>query len=90
MFFGELLVILSGSSQDALRVSRVCQTNPRYYDKVIGVSGSDTEADVIRHLGQPHSVSIDDDGLSKRSFFERYNLMLQFEQARVVAICAGA
>lgn len=89
MFFGEQLVIFSGESEDALRVYRICLTEPRYYDRVIGVAGSDTEAEVIRHLGQPDSVSINDDGLRKQSSFERYNLMIVFEKARADTICVG-
>jgi hypothetical protein len=90
MFFGDLLVILSGRSQEQLRVSRICQTDPRPYHNVIGVSGSEAEADVIRHLGQPDTVRVDEDGLAKRSFFDRYNIVIGFERARVTVICVGA
>lgn len=88
-FGGGLLVTFSGMSEDAWRVSRVCQTNPNYWEKLIGVSRGDAEADVTRHLGQPDSIRIDDDGLSKLSFFEDYNLTIRFERARVVGYCVG-
>lgn len=89
MRFDDLVVFLGGGSEESRRVYRVCLSAPRSYDRVIGVSGSDTEAEVTSHLGQPDSVKIDDDGLGKRSSFERYNLMIRFEKARVVGICVG-
>ncbi|MBY9067624.1 hypothetical protein K1X12_11995 [Hyphomonas sp. WL0036] len=90
MRFDDLAVFFDRDSEGSWHVFRICLTAPRYYDKVIGVSGSDTEAQVVRHLGQPDSVSVDDDGLGKRSSFERYNLLVRFEKARVAGICAGA
>lgn len=76
-------------SEGASQVSLICLTEPQRFHRVIGVSGSDTEEEVIRHLGQPDSVEIDDNGLSKWSSFERYNLFVRFEKARVVGICVG-
>ena len=89
MVFDDLLVLFKGSSEEALRVSRVCLTAPRAYQEVIGVGGADSEKDVVRHLGQPDSEKIDADGLGKQSYFDQYNLMLRFEKAQVSGICVG-
>lgn len=89
MFFDDLLVLLKGPSKDKITVFRVCDTKPKYYDKVLGISGSDSERSVIRHLGEPDEVVIDDDKLGKASHFDRYNLMIRFKKAQVEAICVG-
>ena len=89
MAFDDLFVLFRGSSDSSLTVYRVCLDHPRYYKGVIGVSGADAEDHVIRRLGKPDKVIVADDGLSKFSYYEKYNLMLRFVRARVAAICVG-
>ena len=89
MSFDDIEVYFDRSSEGASLIARICLTQLAYSDGVIGIAGMNTEAEVIRHLGQPDSVSINDDGLSKWSSFERYNLTVRFKKARVYDICAG-
>jgi hypothetical protein len=90
MKFDHLEVNFDRGPEGTSLVSQVCLRELKHYNKVIGVSGSDTEADIIRHLGQPDTVKVDEDGLAKRSFFDRYNIVIGFERARVTVICVGA
>lgn len=89
MRFDELTVFFIRRPGTSFRVLRVCAWAPRPWDSVIGVSGADTEEQVIRHLGQPDAVRVDDAGLSKWSSFDRYNLDVQFEKALVKSVCVG-
>lgn len=89
MSFDDVEVYFDRSSEGASQVARICLSQLAYSNGVIGIAGTNTEAEVIRHLGQPDSVSINDDGLSKWSSFERYNLTVWFKKARVYDICVG-
>jgi hypothetical protein len=89
MRFDDVQVYFDRSSEGASQVARICLSQLAYSDGVIGIAGMNTEAEVIRRLGQPDSVSVNDDGLFKWSYFGRYNLVVRFEKARVVGICVG-
>jgi hypothetical protein len=90
MFFGHLYIFLDGPSEEKLTVYRVCESQPSYFDEVLGISGSDSEKSVIDRLGKPDQETIDDDELGKSAFFYRYNLMLRLSKAQVDGICVGA
>ena len=81
MFF----VIFWGESEDRITVGRVCQ--PLGFSSLLGFNRYSREQDIIDELGEPSSVSIHSNGLTKFINFREWNVAYQITKGEVGSRC---
>jgi hypothetical protein len=89
-FRGELgdestVVIFYGSTTDTMKVAIVCARGG--YSTLLGLGRHSNEKDVIKKLGQPSTVSISKDGLSKIMSFESFKVAYELTKGQVTELC---
>lgn len=78
-----------GGAVSDLSVLGVCESGTYSNSKLFGIGTGTPEEEVIEHLGQPDSESIDKKGLFKIMNFKEWNANFKFERGRVIELCVS-
>ena len=74
------------SESGEYRVVIICSSN--YSREVLGFNKYDHEGEVIKKLGQPTSISVQEDGLKKMISYKQWKVAFGIEQGDVETVCA--
>lgn len=77
-------VILRGP-EEKIVVTEICDKGG--YGRVLGFGEYSSESDVIRKLGTPSNVSVNEQGTAKLMSFSQWNAAFEVEKGSVVKIC---
>lgn len=71
--------------KDSMVVVDVCDVGG--YGSALGLSSSSSEEDVIEKLGQPSSISLNEDGTAKLISYPQWNAAFEIDRGRVNKVC---
>ena len=84
----EFLVAIDKSSSPDGEAFRICSTD--YWDEVLGLGVYDSEDKVVKKLGEPEFVSINENGLEKSISSPEYTISIVIKKGDVYMTCVNS